>query len=288
MITNVLVSSFAPFGTLSLAVPPSSTRLSDVLPLLNAKYPLLPSSGLVLSTHSGSQPPDSDALLSSLFSLSSLSSTTDEHDEHDEHEHEPHSFLSLRLSPRLLGGKGGFGSQLRAAGGRMSSQKTSNNDSCRDLSGRRLSTLKEAKKLAEYLESEPDRLAAKAEAQKAKLEALERRLGITGTDSAVASSSKISSSAATPSSSSSKSERPVDAVAGAKRRFEDTEYIEQSREIVDNVKSAVSAGLLKKKKAKKTKLSPDAVDVNGSPSKVGVATTTTAVVSGGPIEAVGA
>ncbi|KAJ3771895.1 Sde2 N-terminal domain-containing protein [Lentinula raphanica] len=39
----------------------------------------------------------------------------------------------------------------------MSSQKTSNNDSCRDLSGRRLSTLKEAKKLAEYLESEPDR-----------------------------------------------------------------------------------------------------------------------------------
>lgn len=28
----------------------------------------------------------------------------------------------------------------------MSSQKTSNNDSCRDLSGRRLSTIKEAKK----------------------------------------------------------------------------------------------------------------------------------------------
>ncbi|KAJ3835193.1 telomere stability and silencing-domain-containing protein [Lentinula raphanica] len=49
-------------------------------------------------------------------------------------------------SPRVLGGKGGFGSQLRTASGRMSSQKTSNNDSCRDLSGRRLSTLKEAKK----------------------------------------------------------------------------------------------------------------------------------------------
>jgi hypothetical protein len=28
----------------------------------------------------------------------------------------------------------------------MSSQKTSNNDSCRDLTGRRLSTIKEAKK----------------------------------------------------------------------------------------------------------------------------------------------
>ncbi|KAJ3835196.1 hypothetical protein F5878DRAFT_323998 [Lentinula raphanica] len=57
MITNVLVSFFAPFGTLSLAAPPSSTRLSDLLPLLNAKYPLLPSSGLILSTHSsGTQP----------------------------------------------------------------------------------------------------------------------------------------------------------------------------------------------------------------------------------------
>lgn len=56
--------------------------------------------------------------------------------------------MSLRLTPRLKGGKGGFGSQLRAAGGRMSSQKTSNNDSCRDLSGRRLSTVKEAKKYA--------------------------------------------------------------------------------------------------------------------------------------------
>ena len=50
------------------------------------------------------------------------------------------------LLPRFLGGKSGFGFQLRAAGGRMSSQKTSNNDSCRDLTGRRLSTIKEAKK----------------------------------------------------------------------------------------------------------------------------------------------
>jgi hypothetical protein len=50
------------------------------------------------------------------------------------------------LYPRLLGGKGGFGSQLRAAGGRMSSRKTGNNASCRDLNGRRLSTVKEAQK----------------------------------------------------------------------------------------------------------------------------------------------
>lgn len=56
--------------------------------------------------------------------------------------------IQLDLQPRLRGGKGGFGSQLRAAGGRMSSKKgkDENNDSCRDLSGRRLSTIKEAKK----------------------------------------------------------------------------------------------------------------------------------------------
>ena len=60
----------------------------------------------------------------------------------------PHHPIQLELLPRLRGGKGGFGSQLRAAGGRMSSKKgqEENNDSCRDLSGRRLSTIKQAKK----------------------------------------------------------------------------------------------------------------------------------------------
>ena len=131
----------------------------------------------------------------------------------------------------------------------MSSQKTSNNDSCRDLTGRRLSTIKEAKKcvdvfycfcvntlitvhwtvlrvmhrLAEYLEQEPARKKAAAEAQRAKLEALERRLGI--------------DKDAGPSSGGDSAQ-----VAGKKHRFDDTEYLEQSRELVDNVKSAVTAG----------------------------------------------
>jgi len=107
----------------------------------------------------------------------------------------------------------------------MSSQKTNNNDSCRDLSGRRLSTIKEAQKLAAYLESEPERKKAAKEAEKAKLEALERKLG----------------------------EPP----AGKKHRLDDTEYLEQRREIVDNVKNAVTAGLLKKKKKAKTSHSPE-------------------------------
>ena len=132
----------------------------------------------------------------------------------------------------------------------MSSQKTSNNDSCRVLTGRRLSTIKEAKKyaalcyikllfnltsitfcrLAEYLESEPERLAAKAEAQKAKLEALERKLGIEPSSS---NSPEVGSGAT--------DTLPV--LAGKKHRFDDTEYIEQSRELTENVKSAVSAGM---------------------------------------------
>ena len=73
-------------------------------------------------------------------------------------------------------------------------------------------------RLAEYIESEPLRKKAAQEAQRAKLEALEKKLGIT------------------PGGSSS------DATTGKKHRLDDTEYIEQSREIVDSVKSAVSVG----------------------------------------------
>lgn len=125
MTTSVLFSTFPPFPTLSLLVP-SETRIDALYGLLLHRHPDLPAGDcLSLSSHSGSIAPD--ACLSDLHGESS-------------------NLVTLRLVPRLLGGKGGFGSQLRAAGGRMSSQKTSNNDSCRDLSGRRLSTLKTAKR----------------------------------------------------------------------------------------------------------------------------------------------
>lgn len=70
-------------------------------------------------------------------------------------------FLSLRLNVPLKGGKGGFGSQLRAAGGRMSSRKKKQNaelatGSARNLDGRRLRTITEAKNLATYLATKPD------------------------------------------------------------------------------------------------------------------------------------
>ncbi|KAH8091369.1 telomere stability and silencing-domain-containing protein [Cristinia sonorae] len=213
MSTSVLVSAFSPFPTLSLSVPDDAS-LSSIYPLLQARYPQLPHGTLTdldfaLSTHAGPLPsPDTQ-----------VRALRDES-----------NFVNLRLVPRCRGGKGGFGSQLRAAGGRMSSQKTSNNDSCRDLSGRRLSTIKEAKKLAEYIESEPARKKAQQEAQKAKLEALEKKLG-------------ISPDGAGPSSGS---------LAGQKHRLDDTEYVETSKELVDNVRNAVSLAMLKKKKKAKT------------------------------------
>jgi len=126
--TTLLVSAFPPFSSLALTVP-SSTPISDVYDCLCERYPSLPphlSDVLTLSTHAGT-------IANYNQPLSSL------------HADDDSPLVTLRLTPHLLGGKGGFGSQLRAAGGRMSSQKTNNNDSCRDLNGRRLSTIKEAK-----------------------------------------------------------------------------------------------------------------------------------------------
>ncbi|OSC99923.1 hypothetical protein PYCCODRAFT_1372197 [Trametes coccinea BRFM310] len=232
MLTSVLISTFSPFPTLALSVP-SETSFADLYALLAERYPTLPlHADLILSPTSGPLPEPSTPLSSLLGDVS-----------------EEHSLVSLRLGPRIRGGKGGFGSQLRAAGGRMSSQKTSNNDSCRDLSGRRLSTIKEAKKLAEYIETEPLRKKAQQEAQRAKLEALEKKLGM-GPDGS------------------------IDPLAGKKRRLEDTEYIEQSKDIVENVKSAVSVAMLKKKKKAKKNHSPPA-----EASSSGAVATTVAAAS---------
>ena len=81
-------------------------------------------------------------------------------------------------------------------------------------------------RLAAYLEAEPERKKAEAEARKAKLDALEKQLGLN------AGGSK----------DLDKDGKPV-LSAGVKRaRFDDTEYLEQSEVIKENVKSAVMAG----------------------------------------------
>lgn len=141
---NVLLTSFPGLNlpkTLVLPIPSTSSvaelcyQLAERIPPFNDR--------LVLTTASNKQ-----LELNSCEQISTLVSSDSD------------AFLSLRLSARLCGGKGGFGSQLRAAGGRMSSKKKrnqgENNGSSRNLDGRRLRTVTEAKALAEYLAIKPD------------------------------------------------------------------------------------------------------------------------------------
>lgn len=110
------------------------------------------------------------------------------------------------LSATLLGGKGGFGSQLRAAGGRMKKNKKANTEAMKDTSGRRLRTLKKAQELAEALRDAPDR---EREERKAKREKL---LSIINAE-----------------------------MPGQSRRikFDDDDYIQQSESILEDLKHAM-------------------------------------------------
>ncbi|KAF3070530.1 Telomere maintenance protein SDE2 [Daldinia childiae] len=140
---NVFVTTFSGLGlppTLSLPIPPTTT-LSDLHHRIEDRLPQI-DSRLILTTVSNKQ------ILSNSRDLVSTLCDSDD------------AFLSLRLSIPLCGGKGGFGSQLRAAGGRMSSKKKRNrgdeNASSRNLDGRRIRTVNEAKALAEYLAIKPE------------------------------------------------------------------------------------------------------------------------------------
>ncbi|KAK2591200.1 hypothetical protein QQS21_011108 [Conoideocrella luteorostrata] len=140
---NVLIATFEGLGVPStLVVPvPRSTTITELREKIADRLPAT-DSRLIITTISNRQLPEvSEAPISTY-----LSSSQDE-------------FLSLRLAVPLCGGKGGFGSQLRAAGGRMSSRKKKNQEdhgSSRNLDGRRLRTVNEAKALAEYLAIKPE------------------------------------------------------------------------------------------------------------------------------------
>ncbi|TDZ23417.1 Telomere maintenance protein SDE2 [Colletotrichum sidae] len=142
---NVFISTFKGVGQPTLVLPvPSTTSLADLRQQLNERLPATASATrLILTTVS-----NKEISASSAQTVSDLLSSDDD------------DFVSLRLSVPLCGGKGGFGSQLRAAGGRMSSKKKRNqgdaNNSSRNLDGRRLRTVTEAKALAEYLAIKPE------------------------------------------------------------------------------------------------------------------------------------
>ncbi|BGP35793.1 hypothetical protein JCM10296v2_007645 [Rhodotorula toruloides] len=233
----VLVQLYHPHPrTLSLALP-ASTPLAS-LPSLLDNY--CPTSQQRLSYASGRLLPR----LSSIAPVSSLAGAKKDEG----------GFVTLRLGVRLPGGKGGFASQLRAQGGRMSSNKAQNTDSCRSLDGRRLSTIKEAQKLAKLLESEPDRLAAAALAKQRKLDELnaeikrlERQAGV---DAAQSGAVEASGSGTAPSTSGGG--------GGGNKRKLDAHYVEESREIVSGVKDAVKAAMLKKRKKAKASSPADA------------------------------
>jgi len=72
----------------------------------------------------------------------------------------------------LLGGKGGFGSMLRALGAQI--EKTTNKEACRDLSGRRLRDINEEKRLKKYVDNQAEREREKAEKKEAKMQKLKR------------------------------------------------------------------------------------------------------------------
>ncbi|KAI9885104.1 MAG: hypothetical protein M1823_003115 [Watsoniomyces obsoletus] len=155
---NVLLTTFAGLGPSTLVVQePSTCSIADLTSHLLSRLPQIDDTRLIFTTTSNRQLLSScQAPISSL-----LSSSSDD-------------FLPLRLSVPLCGGKGGFGSQLRAAGGRMSSGRKKNqgenNGSNRNLDGRRLRTVTEAKALAEYLALKPEMEKREKEARRKKWE----------------------------------------------------------------------------------------------------------------------
>ncbi|KAK4139820.1 telomere stability and silencing-domain-containing protein [Dichotomopilus funicola] len=159
---NVLITSFTGSGlppTLSLPLPPTApvTALLDELDsrLPAAARTTTSTTRFLLTTISSRAIP-----LTSTLPISHYL-PVEEGKEEDETNTNNNAILSLRLHPALCGGKGGFGSQLRAAGGRMSKRKKGGNPadehgSSRNLDGRRLRTVNEAKALAEYLAVKPE------------------------------------------------------------------------------------------------------------------------------------
>ncbi|KAF9180333.1 hypothetical protein BGZ51_006055 [Haplosporangium sp. Z 767] len=203
------------FGSDSVAVSfpeTSSPSLLDLKQYLFSLYQIpideqriqtaggLPLSPPALHTVTDGQDPMDDALIPLFGDLHQGQETA-----HQQQHHLKYFTLSLRMN----GGKGGFGSMLRAQGGRMSSQKTTNTDACRDLSGRRIKTVNDAKKKA------PEREKAKRENLKRKIE---EKLEL--------------------------AERPT-----RKHRFEDSKFFDEAEEQVEEVKSAVAAAIKESMKA---------------------------------------
>lgn len=109
--------------------------------------------------------------------------------------------------------------------------------------------------MAEYVESKEKAEKNTLEARKAKLQTLERQLGIQPSSSGpsgIGSSTKEPLDFTTPVVPTASTSKPtvasadvdVSKIAQKRHRFDDNQYFETSREINDSVRSAVTAGEL--------------------------------------------
>ncbi|KAJ1651049.1 hypothetical protein IWQ61_008296 [Dispira simplex] len=122
---------------------------------------------------------------------------------------DPLDYWSCRLQLAVCGGKGGFGSQLRAQGGKMASHKTTNFDACRDLSGHRIGAVKQAESAVAQVQQE-------AKQEQAQREKIRKRI--------------------------EKNYKEASAPA-KKHRFDDPEFFQESAAIVDSIKQSVHQAL---------------------------------------------
>lgn len=119
----------------------------------------------------------------------------------------------------LLGGKGGFGSLLRAIGAQI--EKTTNRDACRDLSGRRLRDVKREDELRKLIALQEKLQEERKRRKKEKLEKLKRKTEV---------------------SSNSASIQELVAM------FDDQDYNKRRIELCDIIEAAVDKGIINFKK----------------------------------------
>jgi len=120
----------------------------------------------------------------------------------------------------LLGGKGGFGSLLRAIGAQI--EKTTNRDACRDLSGRRLRDIKREDELRKLIALRDKLEDERKRRKKEKLERLKKK------------TEEISSN--------------TKSIQELVQMFEDNEYNKRRLQIADIIDAAVEKGILNFKK----------------------------------------
>lgn len=230
-IVNVLLDTFPGLSlpaTVCLPLPASSTT-EDLLDTVAELLPNdLPQRSRLILTSTSRQAIYPSSTLTVGHLSASLANSEDGRE----------FLLSLRLYAPLVGGKGGFGSQLRAAGGRMSSHKKRQNaelatGSARNLDGRRLRTITEAKNLATYLATKPDMEKKEKEERRKRWEQVIELA----------------------------EQREADMRAGkgqdGRRKGLSDEWVDTKEEVGENVRNAVKLAMLAEEEKKKTKSTSD-------------------------------